>query len=152
MLLLLLTHIRIGYQIIYGAGVGMALEQPFTAVQTVLPEEDTVAGTLLIVFCRSLASAIMVPVGQKLLNNHLIAGLANSQSELDPETILRAGAMGLQSTILQAAPGRQDIVDLVLQVYNEAVLKVFVVALAVACIGVIASFGIEWRSVKKEKE
>ncbi|KAF9891832.1 hypothetical protein FE257_003317 [Aspergillus nanangensis] len=142
----------LGYQIIFGAGLGMALEQPITAVQTVLTEADYVAGTSLIVFCRSLAVAIMVQVAQKLLDTHIVAGLASRQTELDPQTVVKAGATGLRSAILQATSGRQDLVDLGLRVYNEAILRVFVVILALSCIGIIASFGVEWRNVKDKNE
>lgn len=61
-----LTTIRLGYQILFGAGVGCSLEQCNIAVQTVLPKEKISAGISLIVFTRALGGAIGSSVGENV--------------------------------------------------------------------------------------
>ncbi|KAJ5388922.1 MFS transporter [Penicillium cosmopolitanum] len=49
----------LGFQVVFGAGVGKGLELPSIAVQTALPEKDVSIGTCLVVFTRSLGGAIL---------------------------------------------------------------------------------------------
>ena len=55
----------IGYQIPYGFGLGITLQVPLVASQTVLPLEDVPTGTSVLIFCQLLGGAIFVSVGQK---------------------------------------------------------------------------------------
>lgn len=131
----------------------MGLELPNIAVQTVLSEEDVSTGTSLVVFARSLGGAIFVPVGQTVFKKYIISGMVERVSvpELNPSTILQSGAAELQRTVNAAASGRSNIVDQVLQVYNNALVQAFVVALALACVSIAGAAGVEWRSVKGPK-
>lgn len=47
----------IGYQIIYGLGVGFGMQQPIIAAQTVLSLEDIPTGTSLVMFAQTLGSS-----------------------------------------------------------------------------------------------
>ncbi|CAJ0553020.1 Ff.00g115320.m01.CDS01 [Fusarium sp. VM40] len=141
----------LGFQIIFGAGAGIGLELPNIAVQTVLSENDMSAGTSLIVFARSLGGAIFVSAGQNVFNSHIISGARSHVQELDPSVILRSGATDLQETIKAAVPNNGDIVTKVVQIYNDAIVQTFVVALVLACISIMGAFGVEWRSIKKQK-
>ena len=59
----------IGYQIPYGFGLGITLQIPLIASQTVLPLEDVPTGTSVLIFCQLLGGAIFVSVGQNLFTN-----------------------------------------------------------------------------------
>ena len=50
----------IGYQAIFGIGVGCGLQQTFIAAQTVLPLEDVPTGTAIVVFLQTLGGALFV--------------------------------------------------------------------------------------------
>lgn len=145
----LLTDSRLGFQIIFGAGAGIGLELPNIAVQTVLHERDVSIGTSLVVFARSLGGAIFVSVGQNVFSNHIVSGMIARVPELDPSIILQAGASHLQRTVSEASLSSDGyLVARVLEVYNDAIVQTFIVALALACVSVIGAVGVEWRTVK----
>jgi hypothetical protein len=144
-----LTHPRLGFQIIFGAGAGIGLELPNIAVQAVLPQKDISTGTSLVVFARSLGGAIFVSVGQNVFSNYIVSGLIARVPQLDASVILQAGATDLQQTVNQALLGQDDnAVTRVLEIYNDAIVQTFVVALALACVSVAGAAGVEWRTVK----
>ncbi|KAI9040793.1 MDR family MFS transporter [Aspergillus affinis] len=138
----------LGFQIVFGAGAGIGLELPNIAVQTVLPEEDVSIGTSLVVFARSLGGAIFVSVGQNIFSNHIVSGMLARVPELDPSIVLESGATDLQQTVRQATSGQANVVARVLEIYNEAIVQTFVVALVLACVSIIGALGVEWRTVK----
>ncbi|KAK2592137.1 hypothetical protein QQS21_010175 [Conoideocrella luteorostrata] len=140
----------LGFQIIFGAGAGLGLELPNIAVQTVLSEKDVSIGTSLIVLARSLGGAIFVSAGQNVFNDHIISGMTNKVPEIDYPIVLQSGATELQGTIRQIASGHADVVSRVLEVYNDAVVQTFVVALVLACMSIIGAIGVEWRSIKNK--
>ncbi|KAJ6009432.1 hypothetical protein N7522_004448 [Penicillium canescens] len=138
----------LGFQIVFGAGAGIGLELPNIAVQTVLPEEDVSIGTSLVVFARSLGGAIFVSVGQNIFSNHIVSGMLARVPELDPSIVIESGATDLQQTVRQATSGQANVVARVLEIYNDAIVQTFVVALVLACVSIIGALGVEWRTVK----
>ncbi|OQE01714.1 hypothetical protein PENVUL_c041G08133 [Penicillium vulpinum] len=142
----------LGFQIVFGAGAGIGLELPNIAVQTVLPEEDVSIGTSLVVFARSLGGAIFVSVGQNIFSNHIVSGMLARVPELDPSIVLESGATDLQQTVRQATSGQANVVACVLEIYNDAIVQTFVVALVLACVSIIGALGVEWRTVKSSPE
>jgi MFS family permease len=69
----------IGFQIIYGFGLGACAQAPNMAAQTVLPREDVAIGASLMFFGQQLFGAIFTTVGQNVLDNQLANRLAVSQ-------------------------------------------------------------------------
>ena len=128
----------------------MGLELPNIAVQTILPEKDVAVGTSLVVFARSLGGAIFVSVGQNLFSNRIVSGMVARVPELDPSVVLQAGATELQQTVKQSGIDNTDgVLALVLEVYNDAIIRTFVLALVLACISILGAIGVEWRTVKR---
>lgn len=145
----LLIYPRFGLQVVFGAGAGIGLELANIAVQKVLPEKDVSTGTSMVVFARSLGGVIFVSVGQNVFRNRIVSGMVDRVPELDPSVVLQSGAADLQRTVRQAVSGQADkVVARVLEIYNEAIVQAFVVALALACVSIIGAVGVEWRSVK----
>ncbi|CAG8038715.1 unnamed protein product [Penicillium salamii] len=141
----------LGFQIVFGAGAGIGLELPNIAVQTVLPEEDVSIGTSLVVFARSLGGAIFVSVGQNVFSNHIVSGMIARVPQMDPSVVLQAGATDLQQRVSQAISSLgldEDVLTRVLEIYSDAIVQTFMVALVVACISIIGALGVEWRTVK----
>lgn len=54
----------IGYQALYGIGVGFGMQQALIAVQTVLPLKDVPVGTSIMNFCLTLGGALFISVGK----------------------------------------------------------------------------------------
>ncbi|KAJ5976581.1 MFS transporter [Penicillium waksmanii] len=139
----------LGFQVVFGAGAGIGLELPNIAVQTVLPEKDVSIGTCLVVFARSLGGAIFVSVGQNVFSNCIVSGILARVPELDPYIILQTGATELRHEVKQSSLGDDKVLAVVLEIYNDAIVQAFVLALALACISIVGAIGVEWRTVKK---
>lgn len=73
----------IGYQILYGYGLGCSFQAPNMAAQTVLPRNVVPIGASLMLFAQTLFGAIFVSVGQNVLDSQLVKRLA-SISTINP--------------------------------------------------------------------
>jgi hypothetical protein len=131
----------IGYQIIFGSGLGMGMQQSSLAAQAVLTREDISTGVSLMFFGQSLGGAIFVCISQSVFTNDLVSSLSRIPG-VDASLVLRTGATELWNVI-----SKQNL-PLVLTSYNMALSKAFTVALAVACFSILPALGMEWKSVK----
>ncbi|TQN66408.1 Efflux pump aflT, partial [Colletotrichum shisoi] len=134
----------IGYQIVYGLGAGSATQAPNIAAQTVLPKRDVPVGVSLMYFGNFVSSAFFLPVAQNIFNNQLLHRLS-PVAGIDPESILDNGVTSLTrlSTSVRMP---------VLVAYNEAIRRIFLLALVLVCLAMLGALGLEWRSTKKFHE
>ncbi|KAM5527621.1 MFS aflatoxin efflux [Fusarium oxysporum f. sp. phaseoli] len=134
----------VGYQFIYGWGLGSTFQAPNLAAQTVLPTRDVPIGTALLFFTQLLGGTIFISVGQNVLNNQLLERLRGVRG-FDASFITSSGA-----TTLTDLP--DSIKPTVLFAYNEALRKVYDVGLILTCLTIFGALGMEWRSVKEKKQ
>ncbi|KAK0719634.1 putative MFS multidrug transporter [Lasiosphaeris hirsuta] len=132
----------IGYQVLYGWGMGMSFQAPNLAAQTVLATRDVPIGTTLISFSQLLGGAIFISVGQNVLNGQLLERLSGIDG-FDTGLLAENGATTLIEQLPEAVRGA------VLVAYNEALRKVFQVGLVMTVLTIIGAGGLEWRSVRK---
>ncbi|KAF2135708.1 uncharacterized protein K452DRAFT_346728 [Aplosporella prunicola CBS 121167] len=130
----------IGYQVLYGIGLGWCFQVPNLAAQTVLPKKDVSIGIALMMFGQLLSGAVFVAVGENVLANQLIKRLSGI-SGIEPSLVTSGGATSLLSSVPASLRGA------VLVAYNEALRKVFQVGLIVACLAVLGAASLEWRSI-----
>jgi len=135
----------IGYQAITGIGIGLGMQQPLIAVQTVLDISLVPIGTSIIIFLQTLGGALFVSIGQNIYSNKLVEGLKKFAPELDPLIILNTGATAIQKTVdKKSLPG-------VTLAFNDALTQVFLAATIMSALTIIGSLAIEWKSVKGKK-
>ncbi|OCK76475.1 MFS general substrate transporter [Lepidopterella palustris CBS 459.81] len=134
----------IGYQILYGYGLGSSIQAPNMAAQTVLPRNEVSIGVSLMLFSQTLFGAIFVSVGQNVLDNELAKRLAGI-SNITPKQIKTAGATDLFNII----PSQYH--TAALEAYNDSLRVCFQVALILACLSILGGLGMEWRSVKNKE-
>jgi hypothetical protein len=134
----------IGYQVLFGLGLGVGMQQPNLAAQTVLKRKDVPIGISLMFFSQALGGAIFVCVGTSLFTNHLASALP-SLSGIDAAAILATGATELTKLVTA------DELAKVTAVYNEALVRAFTVVVAGSSLMVLPAFGMQWRSIKKEE-
>lgn len=132
----------IGFQVLFGFGLGIGMQQGTMTAQTVLPRKDVPTGIALLFFMQQLGGAIFVSVGQNVFNSKLVSGVIKSVPALSPMQIVNTGATDLRGIV----PAR-DLRD-VLMAYNSALRDVFIVATAMACLASLGAFSLEWRTVK----
>ena len=135
----------IGYQALYGFGVGFGMQQAMIAAQTVCALEDVPTATAIVNFSMTLGGALFVSVGQNIFTNRLVANLAIKVPSIDPSFVLNVGATSLRNTVRAAN------LSGVLTAYNDALAQTFYVSVAMACFSIIGSAGMEWKSVKGKK-
>ncbi|ESK95105.1 major facilitator superfamily transporter [Moniliophthora roreri MCA 2997] len=133
----------IGYQIIYGFGIGSGMQQPLMAAQTVLPLQDVPSGTAIIVFMQTVGGAIFISIAQNVFSNKLASGIAEHVPDLNPGVILGAGATSLKYVV------PEQFLERVIQVYNDALVSAYYVSIAMACLTLVGALSVEWKNMKK---
>lgn len=132
----------IGYQVICGLGIGLGLQLPLVAVQTVLHMSEIASATALIIFMQLFGAAIFVSVGESVLTNKLVAYLGQFVPGVDAMAVATTGATNLQDVI------PPEHLHGVLLAYNDALTRIFELVLVMACLTSIGSLAMEWKSVK----
>jgi MFS family permease len=132
----------VGYQILFGVGVGLGIQQPMVAVQAALNSVDVPTGTALIVFAENFGGSIFVSAAQNIFTNKL-ASRVQHISGISPMQIVNTGATDLTSlTQDSAALGSIKIA------YNDALSQAFLLAVILLCIAVLGAAGVQWKSIK----
>lgn len=135
----------IGYQFMFGAGVGFGMQQTLVAVQTALPADDIPIGTAIMMFAQTLGGALFISVGQNVFTNQLIKNLRSVVPDIDPGFVLTVGATELKNAIpSNLLPG-------VLTAYNLSLTQTFYVSVATATMSIMGAAFVEWKSMKGKK-
>ncbi|KAJ5497739.1 Major facilitator superfamily domain general substrate transporter [Penicillium expansum] len=132
----------IGYQIVYGLGLGLCFQVPDLAAQTILPKPDVPFGLALMLFGQMIGAAVFVSVGENILANQLVKRLSGLPG-FNSHPITSGGV----TLLLNRIPA--DLHDTVLHSYNEALRKVFQAGLVISCLAVLGAATLEWKSIKK---
>ena len=143
---MLATRLLMFHQIIVGAALGFVFQQPNIAAQTVLPKDQVPTAISLLTFLQFVGATIFVTVGQTLVENKLVSGLQRRIQGFDPASIANSGATSIRQTV------PPEKLPLVLDVYNDSLRAIWYLCLALSCLVFASSFGLEWRSVKGERE
>lgn len=135
----------IGYQIVAGFGIGLGLQLPLVAIQTVLEMSEIPIATALVLFMQLFGAAIFVSVGESVLTNKLVSYISANVPGVDAVSIASTGATNIRNAIPpQYLAG-------VIQVYDTAITQIFILVTVMACLTLIGSVAMEWKSVKGKK-
>lgn len=132
----------IAYQALYGFGVGLGMQQPLIAVQTVLSHEDVPMGTAIIMFAQTLGGALFISAAQNVFTNKLVSNLAAVVPDLNPAIVISSGATSLAHNVPAEYLAGVQIA------YNAAITNSFYVGLAMAVLSIFGAVSLEWKSVK----
>ena len=136
----------IGYEILASVGIGMAIQQGFTAVQIVLPLEEVAVGTAAVVAFQSIGGALFVSIGNTILQNTLQDAVNSGELPgVSVSAVINAGASGLRKVVDSGE------LPALLVVYNNALQKVFIAAIPMCGLACLCSCFMEWRNVKDER-
>lgn len=133
----------IGYQFLYGFGLGLGMQAPSMAAQTVLAKQDVPIGASLMFFAQWLGGAVFVSVGQNVLSNKLVEGLSVLPG-FEIGWVTQSGATDLRDAV------PVESLSIVLHVYNGALTRTFDIALAMSCAAILGALAMEWKSVKNQ--
>ncbi|ELR02715.1 hypothetical protein VC83_08414 [Pseudogymnoascus destructans] len=133
----------VGFQFIYGLGVGLGFQQGGVAAQAVLKFSDVPIGTAVVLFVQVLGGAVFVGVAQNLFTTNLVKNLtALHIPNFDPSDVVHAGATNLRHMV---PPER---LPEVLVAYNAAIMKTFQLGLILSCLSILGAVGVEWKSLR----
>ena len=132
----------IGYQVIFGFGLGLGMQQGNMAIQTVLPKKDVSTGTALVFFGQALGGTVSISVAQNIFASKL-GGYLGGIEGLNVAAIVNAGTTGLRHIV------PPELLSQVLDAFSRALVNAFYVALATSCIGIFGAISMEWKSIKK---
>lgn len=132
----------IGYQVLWGLGLGLGMQQPSVAAQTVLARNDVPIGTAMMFFAQTLGGSVFVSVANNVFVNKLAQGLKTVPG-IDADLVGHVGATDLRDVV------PRQFLQAVLVVYNLALRRAFYVGMAVSAATVIGSLAMEWVNLKK---
>lgn len=135
----------IGYQVIFGFGIGAGFQNCNLVPQTVLPHADISLGIALVFFMQQIGGAVFLAVGQNLFTRQLVSDLANIAG-LDTDAIINTGATSLRKLV----PANE--LGAVVKGYSYALTRTFLMAAVLSACIIIPTLAMEWKSIKEEKK
>jgi MFS family permease len=135
----------IGYQVLFGAGVGLGMQQTLMAVQTCLPPRDVAIGTAIIMFSQILGGSLFVSVAQNVFQNQLLRNLEKVVPDFPANIVLDTGATYLKNAV------PTQYISRVLVAYDSALTETWYVSAAMSCLAAIGAVVLEWKSMKATK-
>jgi hypothetical protein len=100
----------------------------------------------IIVFAQTFGGAIWLAVASTTFSSSLKTALAKYAPGISPIVVQTAGATGFRDIVSKGS------IEGVIKSYNTAVQHTFYIAMGCAAAYVFTSFGMGWKSVKKEKK
>ncbi|KAL2842550.1 major facilitator superfamily domain-containing protein [Aspergillus pseudoustus] len=131
----------IAYQVLLGLGIGCGFQTSTLAAQAVLPRPDVPIGMSLMFFMQQLGGAIFLAIDQNLLSTKLVGRLSHVAG-LNTEEIVNTGATDLRHVV----PANE--LDTVVDAYNYALTRIFIVSAAIGAVTIIGALTMEWRNIK----
>ncbi|KFZ05414.1 hypothetical protein V501_08382 [Pseudogymnoascus sp. VKM F-4519 (FW-2642)] len=141
-----------GYLALFGIGQGIGWQQPLLLAQVFLQDADVPTGTALMSGSKVLGGAILISVSACVFHASLERSLLELLPDINPNIIIRAGAAKLRDVVGEIAGDDSaratELLGLVEESYNRACRRVFIGALVVSSLAVIASAGVEWKEIR----
>lgn len=134
----------VGYQILFGFGIGCGFQLPQIAAQTVLPFKDIPTGIAITLFFQSLGGSIFVSAGNNVLNDRLVHYITGLRLQgVNAVDVIEAGATAWRGVVPAVS------IDAVVDAYSRALRDTFRVGLITVCLSCIGAAFMEWKNVKR---
>ncbi|KAG8860948.1 hypothetical protein FRB91_000144 [Serendipita sp. 411] len=136
----------IGYQIIYGLGVGCALQNTVIAIQTEWADRDELIpqATSIVTFFQLMGGILGIAIAGSVFANQLRSSLAIYAPGLDPHI-----AEAIKNTLSVVSSLRPDQQAQVLMAYVKALNYVFIVSIPTSVLASLSAFLITDHNVKE---
>lgn len=133
------------YSGLSGFAAGFAFQAPQSAVQVALPTADASLGLAVILFAQGFGPALYVAVAQTILTNRLSKNLQHVAPGLDVSSIESMGLSDLKSSV------GADKLQQVLVGFDKSIIQTWYLPVALACLTMLGSLGMQWKSVKEKR-
>jgi MFS transporter, DHA2 family, glioxin efflux transporter len=132
----------IGYQILTGWGIGLALQVPIIAAQATVGPADLSSVTAMILFCQTIGGAFFVSAGEVAFTNTLTGRLPVRAPSVTPASVVAAGVTQIRAMFsASAVPG-------IILAYMDGLKVAYAIAIAAAGISVLVSALSKWKNLK----
>lgn len=138
------ANLWIPFQVIAGLGIGASTQQAAVAVQSSLEEADVAIGVAVVLFFQCFGPTTAITVAQAVFASTLTSGITSNLPDVDPQAIRNSGATQLRDLVSPNQYGT------LLQVYNHAITRIFIVAAAMAAASVIGVAGVGLKKIPGE--
>lgn len=135
----------IGYQALFGIGLGFGLQQPMIVVQTALPAGDIPSATAINMFAQTLGGALFISIAQNVFSNKLVESMSSNVPPLIIAKVTDAGATVVRDVV------PEQWLQPVLQAYSDSITECFFPAVAMGALSIIGAAVIEWISIRGRK-
>ena len=127
----------IGFQVIFGIGLGLGVQLPITLVQVSSAREDIAAATSLMVFCQILGGAVFIAVAQSVITSSLTHGVQQNLPEIASDVLENLTATSWVSNVSsEQAP-------VVRQIFNDGLTSAWHIAAGMAAATIVAAVGVK---------
>ncbi|KAJ5714326.1 uncharacterized protein N7483_011507 [Penicillium malachiteum] len=124
----------IGYQILVGVGVGLSIQIPVMACQSLVDAVDIPVVTSMVLFFQLISGALSVSAAQSIFDNQLVAGLTMYGASVSPASVFATGA----TEIRQVFPQSQ--IPLIVLAYLKGIKISWAFGIALAGLAVLVSW------------
>ena len=128
-----------------GASVGMGLQAPFVAIQTVLDPKDVPIGMAINGFAGGIGSGLFLSASSALFQNRLVNEVSAHAPGTNITVIEKAGLSDIRKQI-----GSNRLRDVLLG-YDKAIIQTLYLPMALAVLTMLGSLTMERKSVKKKQ-
>ncbi|OAA76741.1 sulfate permease 2 [Akanthomyces lecanii RCEF 1005] len=135
--------------VVTGLGVGLGIQQPIIAAQTIFKGPELAIATSVLIFLQSLSGTVFLSVAQNVFEGKVQRVIQHTLPGVDAADVLGVGASDLGAAMKKKYP---DQVDAILDSYNAGLQTVFLMGVVFACVSIVAIPLMEWRSVKRKEE
>ncbi|KAF3766613.1 hypothetical protein M406DRAFT_60905 [Cryphonectria parasitica EP155] len=134
----------VGYQIIFGAGRGLASAVPIIAIQSSLPKDQIPEAMSILTFLQNLSAAIMITVSQTIFTNGLVRLIPRYTPAVSASTVIDIGSTRFRSVVPAESLGG------VLQAYAESLQRVWYFSGAIAVPSFVFALFMGWQDIRKK--
>lgn len=124
----------------------MGFQIPIIAVQNNSTKEQVSIVNALVVFAQTLGGAVFLSLDQIIFSSSLRHYLAIYAPEINPQTVIAAGAGGIRKAVPAAS------LSGVILAYSKSFDRVMYLATGIAGGAFLFAFGMGWMSIKKKVE
>ncbi|OAA60827.1 sulfate permease 2 [Cordyceps fumosorosea ARSEF 2679] len=135
--------------VVTGLGIGLGIQQPLIAVQTIFQDAELAVATSIVIFLQSLAGTVFISVAQNVFQGKVQDVIRQSLPDVDPADVLGVGASDLGVAMGRKYP---DKLGAILDSYNDGLRSVFLISVVLACVSIVSLPLMEWRSVKSTEK
>ena len=128
-----------------GVAVGLSIQSPLVAVQTVLAPTDVSIGGAIVLFGGGMGSALWICASATLFQNRLVDEVEKHSPATNGTALEAVGLSEIRDHL-----GSDRLLE-VLSGYNEAVVQTLYMPLALSILTILGSLAMERRSIKKKQ-